>query len=313
MSSLPDLAGLAIFAKVVEMRSFAGAAAELKLSKATVSKAISRVEARLGARLFNRTSRRLALTDAGRRLSERAARMLAEGVAAESDALSQSAVPRGKVRLAVPMSFGLREIAPVLPDFLKLYPDVTVDVHLSDAMVDLIGEGFDAAIRVAALPDSSLIARRLRKVSYCVASTPRYWNEHGRPTHPQQLAEHRCLAYSYLLTPGFWRFANRAGEEAVVRFDGRLHANNGDALMPSLLAGLGFVVLPDFILEDALAAGRLEAVLPDWFLPPGDLYLVMPPGGPRPLRVEKLIDFLVARLARTSRRPENPKGPSPFS
>src|SRR5665213_3850236 len=231
MSKLPDFEALAIFAKVVENRSFAGAAAELSLSKATVSKAVSRLEARLGARLFNRTSRRLALTDAGRQLSVRAAAILAEGEAAESEALAQSVNPRGLVRLAVPMSFGIQHVAPILPEFLKQYPDVQIDLHLSDAMVDLIGEGFDAGLRIASLPDSSLIARRLCAMPRHTVASPAYLKRYGRPTHPMHLAQHRCLGYAYLTTPGAWHFTNAAGEQASVRPTGPLRVNNGEALM----------------------------------------------------------------------------------
>jgi DNA-binding transcriptional LysR family regulator len=298
MRKLPDLEGLAIFAKVVEARSFSGAAEELRLSKATVSKAISRVEARLGTRLFNRTSRRLALTDAGRRLAERAARILAEGEAAESDAVAESAAPRGLVRLAAPMSFGLSQVAPLLPDFLTMFPEITIDLHLSDAVVDLIGDGFDAVLRIAALPDSSLRARRLCGVSRFLVASPAYLARRGRPTHPLQLAEHSCLGYAYLPNPDIWRFFNAAGEEAAVRPAGPLHANNGDALTPCLLAGLGLAVQPDFIVREALADGRLEAVMTEWSLRPAALHMITPPGGPRPARIEVLGDFLAKRLAR---------------
>src|SRR6266581_9456042 len=265
MARLPDFEGLAIFAKVVELRSFAGAAAELKLSKATVSKAISRIEARLGARLVNRTSRRFALTDAGRQLAGRAAHMLAEGEAAEDAALAQATVPRGLVRLAVPMSFGVLHIVLVLPEFLATYSEVSIDLHLSDATVDLVGEGFDAAIRIAVLPDSSLVVRRLCDMPRYLVGSPSYLNEHGRPRHPLHLAQHRCIGYSYAMTAETWRFT-KGGKSATVRPSGPLRVNNGDAMMPALTAGTGLGILPEFILRDALDAGRLERVLPDWSL-----------------------------------------------
>ena len=239
MPRLPDFEALAIFAKVVEMRSFAGAATELALSKATVSKAVSRLEDRLGARLFNRTSRQLALTDAGQRLSERAARLLMDGEAAENEALAQSSAPRGVVRFAVPMTYGVRVIAPLLPEFLSAYPEVSIDLHLSDAMVDLIGDGFDAGIRIARLPDSSLVARRLSDMRRYTVAAPSYLKKYGRPTHPMHLAQHKCFGYAYLSTPGVWHYVNAAGEQATVRPSGQLRVNNGEATMPALLAGLG--------------------------------------------------------------------------
>jgi DNA-binding transcriptional LysR family regulator len=301
MARLPDFEGLAIFAKVAELRSFAGAAAELKLSKATVSKSVSRIEARLGARLINRTSRRLALTDAGRQLAGRAAHILAEGEAAEDAALAQATVPRGLLRLAVPMSFGVLHVAPLLPEFLATYPEVSVDLHLSDAMVDLIGEGFDAAIRIAILPDSSLVARRLCEVLPYLVGSPAYLNKHGRPQHPVDLTEHRCIGYGYTMTPETWHFT-KDGKSATVRPSGPLRVNNGDAMLPALIARTGLGVLPEFILRDALAAGRLERLMPDWSLPAGAVYWITPPGGPRPKRVEVLADFLVEKLSRRTKR-----------
>jgi DNA-binding transcriptional LysR family regulator len=300
MARLPDFEGLAIFAKVVEIRSFAGAAAELKISKATVSKAVSRIEARLGARLINRTSRRFALTDAGRQLADRAAHILAEGEAVEDAALAQATVPRGPVRLAVPMSFGVLHIAPLLPEFLATYSEVSIDLHLSDATVDLVGEGFDAAIRIAVLPDSSLVARRLCDMPRYLVGSPAYLEQHGRPKHPLHLAQHRCIGYSYTTRSETWRFT-KGGKSATIRPSGPFRVNNGDAMMPALIAGTGLGILPEFILRDALAAGRLERLLPDWSLPLGAVYWITPPGGPRPKRVEALGDFLFERLSHHTR------------
>jgi DNA-binding transcriptional LysR family regulator len=302
MAKLPDFEALAIFAKVVELRSFAAAAGELAMSKATVSKAVTRLEERLGARLFNRTSRRLALTDAGHKLAERAARLLADGEAAENEALAQSVAPRGLVRLAVPMTFGVKALAPLLPEFFQTYPEVSIDLHLSDATVDLIGEGFDAALRIARLPDSSLIARRLFTMPRYTVAAPSYLKRHGRPTHPMHLAEHKCFNYAYLTTPNVWHYTNAAGEQASVRPAGQLRANNGEAVMPALLAGLGIADLPEFIVGDAITSGEVEVILNDWKQAEGAVHLVTPPGGPRPARVEVLADFLALKLPRTCKR-----------
>jgi len=295
MGQLPDLEGLAIFAKVAELRSFAAAATELQLSKATISKAVGRLENRLGARLFNRTSRRLALTQAGQQLVGKAAQILAEAEAAESEALAQSAVPRGPVRLAAPMSFGLLRVAPILPDFFAAYPEVTVELELSDRIVDVVGEGFDAALRIAALPDSSLIAQRLCGMETLLVAAPSYLARRGRPKHPLHLAEHSCFAY--VLGADTWRFTNKKGETAFVRPKGPLRANNGDAFLPALVAGVGIALLPDFIVRDALGEKKLEIVLPEWSGPASALHWVTPPGGPRPARVQALGRFFAERLA----------------
>jgi DNA-binding transcriptional LysR family regulator len=301
MAKLPDFEGMAIFAKVVELQSFAAAATELALSKATVSKAVTRLEQRLGARLFNRTSRRLALTDTGQKLAAQAARLLSDGEAVENEALAQSVAPRGLVRLAVPMTFGVMEVAPILPEFLGKYPDVTIDLHLSDAMVDLIGDGFDAGLRIASLPDSSLIARRLCAMPRYTVASPAYLKRHGRPTHPMHLAGHKCFGYAYLSTPDVWHYTNAKGEQASVRPGGALRVNNGEALMPALLAGLGIADLPDFIVGDAIASGEVEVILEGWKQAEGAVHLVMPPGGPRPARVEALAEFLTRHFTKAKR------------
>lgn len=298
MSKLPDLEALAIFAKVAETQSFSGAADALALSKATVSKAVSRLEQRLGTTLLHRTSRRFSLTDSGRSLAARAAQMVAEAEAAEGEALDQAVTPRGLVRLAAPMSFGMAYVAPALPEFLARHPDVSVDLHLSDATVDLVGEGFDCALRIASLPDSSMTARRLRPVRRHLVASPGYLEQRGRPTHPDDLARHACLGYAYLPSGETWRLVHEeSGQEAVVRPAGPLRANNADALTAALCAGLGLAVQPDFIYWRDVAEGRLETVMTDWALPPISLHLVAPGGGPRPARVTALMDYLAKRFS----------------
>jgi DNA-binding transcriptional LysR family regulator len=295
MVRLPDLQGLSIFAKVAEGRSFANAAVELRLSRATVSKAVSRLESRLGARLIIRNARRFELTDAGRQLVSRAGHILAEGEAAEDLTRAQARTPRGVVRLSAPMSFGTLRLAPLLPDFLAAFPEISIDLNLSDATTDLIGEGYDAAIRIAVQPGASLAVRRLCEMPRYLVGSPAYLNRHGRPKHPMHLAEHRCITYSHASNSDVWRF-RRGSKSASVRPSGPLRVNNGDAMMPALIAGTGLGVLPEFFLQEPLERMQLERLLPDWSIPLGAVYWVTPPDGPLPKRVEVLRDYLIEKF-----------------
>ena len=289
---LPDLEAWAMFAAVVEHRSFTDAAKALSVSKATVSKAITRLEQHLDTSLFNRTSRRLALTESGKRLATHAARILEEGQAAEEAARQDTAELSGTIRLGAPMTFGLLRIAPLVAEFAKLHPAVDVDLHLSDARIDMVEMGLDATLRIADMPDSSLRARRLGDVKLHVIASPSYLAERGRPTHPSDLGTHDCLCYSNAPTPDVWRFAGPGQQNVVIQVRARITVNSGDAMLPALRAGIGIARLPDFIVGDGLASGELEEVLVDWRPPPLGLHLVTPPSRLRPARVEALLDFI---------------------
>jgi len=298
MSTLPDFEGLAMFAKVAEERSFAGAARTLGVSVATVSRAVARLEDRLGARLLNRTSRQLALTEFGQTIADSAMKVYREAEAAEGAAREMSARPRGLIRLSVPMSFGLRWVAPLLPAFFRDYPEVSVDLHLTDAQVDLVGQGFDAALRIAVLPDSSLVARRLCPVSPLVVAAPAYLERHGTPRHPSELTAHACLGYAYRARSDVWRFTNGAGEEVSIKPAGPLRVTNADALMPTVLDGLAIAEFPEFICADQVRDGRLVPILKDWTLPRGGLYFVTPSARARPAKIEALSEFFVRHLSK---------------
>lgn len=291
-----------MFAKVAEEGSFAAAARTMGVSVATVSRGVARLEERLGARLFNRTSRQLALTEFGRTICEKASDLYRRAEEAESAAREMSVQPRGLVRVAVPMSFGLRWVAPLLPGFFRAYPEVSIDLHLSDASVDLVADGFDAALRIAALPDSSLVARRLCAVTQFVVASPDYLRREGRPAHPRELAQRPCLSYAYRARSDVWRFTNEAGEEESVMPIGPLRVTNSDALLPVLLDGLAIAELPEFIAAEYLADGRLETILTDWSLTRGGLYFVTPSARARPAKVSALSDYFAEHLSEPSWR-----------
>lgn len=283
---------MAIFTKVVQAGGFSAAARQLRLSKAAVSKRLARLEDRLGARLLNRTTRRLALTEEGAAFYERATRILAEIDDAERAVSRLGGEPRGTLRISAPMSFGVLHLAGALPAFLAEHPALAIDIALNDRLVDVVEEGFDVAIRIARLPDSSLVARRLASTRSLTVAHPGYWREHGKPRHPSELRHHNCLRYSYQLSLDDWTFKDGLS----VTVDGTFVANNGDVLRSAALAGLGVTRLPSFIAGDDVQSGRLEAALEGFEETEASIYAIYPHRRHLSAKVRAFVDFLAQRF-----------------
>lgn len=307
-----DLEGMAVFAEVVEAKSFTSAAARLAMSKAAVSKKIARLEERLGARLLNRTTRRLSLTEIGAAFYERCARIVAEAEEAELAVTHLHATPRGTLRVDAPHNFGTRYLARLLPDFMARYPDLAIEFTFNDRFVDLLDEGIDLAIRIAHLPDSSLIARKLAESRRVVCAAPEYWARHGHPSEPAELADHNCLGYSYLATRNEWRFTGPDGV-FTVRISGTLTSNSGDVLRQAAIGGLGVVFTPVFMACEDLRAGRLEPVLAAYEDEPQGIYAIYPHNRLLSAKVRAYVDFLVEAFdpAPWQGRPGNDTGSNP--
>lgn len=288
------LTGMAIFAKVVETQSFTAASDALGLSKSAVSKQVSRLEDRLGARLLNRTTRRLSLTEVGEAFYERAARAVAEAEEAELAVTRLHTAPRGRLKVGVPMSFGLVRVGPLLARFSELYPEVALDLHLDDRVVDVVDGGYDLVIRITTLPDSSLIAKRISSFHHAVVATPAYWQSNGQPSRPSDLTTHNCLLYSYQSHRDEWRF--RSDER--VRVSGNIRANNGDMLCEAALGGAGVAWLPSFIVGDACTQGRLEEVLQDHAEEAPGIYAIFPANRYLSTKVRVFVDFLAEAFSK---------------
>ncbi|HEX8257852.1 MAG TPA: LysR family transcriptional regulator [Allosphingosinicella sp.] len=290
-----DLMDVLAFVRVVETGAFARAAERMDLSKSILSRRVARLEDQLGARLLTRSAQGAQPTDIGEAYYARAANVLAELEAAQevvADAVTQVA---GPLRITAPLSFGSQHLAPALAEFAKLHPRVEFDVSLNDRTVDLIGGGYDMAVRIGNLPDSSLVARRIAPVRAAVLASPGYIAERGRPLHPRDLADHDLLFYANIPAYEQWRF--RVGNHwEHVKGHARFRADNGEMLREAACAGLGIVVLPSFIASGSIREGKLEVLLRDYPFEEIGLHLVMPPGRASTARVRALIDFLAARF-----------------
>lgn len=294
MAELDDIRS---FIAVAETGGFGRAAQVLGLSKSIVSRRVSKLEEELGARLLSRTTRGVSPTEAGIEFKARSERVLAELEEAREAVAQQAGGVAGRLRLSMPLTFGNRHVAPLLRELALTYPRLELDVHASDRLVDLIGERFDAAIRIGTLKDSSLVARRIAPVHASILGSPDYFARHGHPATPHDLARHECLLYTGS-TEQEWTF--RVGKRWVgIRPAGRLRSDSGETLLDWAEAGLGLVALPNFLASDAIRSGRVLHTLLDYPMPTQGLYVVRPPGAFVPGKVRVLIDLLVERFSGT--------------
>jgi DNA-binding transcriptional LysR family regulator len=284
-----------IFAEVVESGGFSAAARRLGLSKSAMSKQVGRLEDRLGVRLLNRTTRRLSLTEAGATFYAACRRVLEEAETAERAVSSLSAAPRGVLKLNAPMSFGFLHLSGAIPAFHDRFPQITIEAVMNDRFVDLIDEGYDVALRIGDLRDSSLVARRLAPCRAVLCASPAYLDRRGRPARPEELAGHDCLLYANTANPREWSLNGPRGREAVA-VAGPLLANNGDLLCTAALGGMGITKLPTFIVGPCLRDGRLEIVLPDYPVPEQGIHAVYPHSRNLSQKVRVFVDFLAGRF-----------------
>lgn len=298
-----------MFAAVVDAGSFVAAAEALGRSKASVSRHVADLEARLGVRLLHRTTRRLSLTDEGEVFHGRCAALLAGLDEAEAELGARSAEVVGLLRVNVPVSYGVRVLGPLWAGFLARHPKLVLDVVLSDRRVDLVEEGFDMAVRIARLDDSSLVSRRLGSVRSILCASPGYVARRGAPAHPSALADHDVVAYSLLSTGDTWSFDGPDGAHAAVRVTPRMRSNSGDTCRAAALGGAGIVLQPEFLVGEDVARGALVALLPQWRVPEFGVHAVYPSRRHVAPKLRRMIDYLAQALGATGGAPGRPRAP----
>ncbi len=287
---------MCVFAGVADAGSFVGAADALGMSKAAVSRHVSDLEQRLGVRLMQRTTRKLSLTPEGEVFLSRCRDILASIEASEAELSTRTASASGLLKVSVPVSFATRHLAPLWSDFLAAHPLLTLDVQLVDRVVDLVDEGFDLAVRIARLPDSSLVSRKLASTRLVLCAAPSYLRRRGTPRHPDDLAAHDVIGYSLLATPGQWLLQGPGGP-VTVKTKPRLWTNNGDTSVAAAVRGAGIDLQPTFLIADELASGRLVEVLPGWQAAELGIYAVYPSRKFVLPKVRALVDFLAGAFA----------------
>jgi len=290
-----DISAIPVFTCVIEEGSFSRAAGKLGITKSAVSKRISGLEAQLGVKLLQRSTRKLSLTEAGARYFKHAVQALRAAQDAENAATELQKVPQGTLRICAPMSFGRLHVAPVIPLFLKQYPQIQIQMDMNDLSRDVIAEGFDIALRAGDLPNSALIARRLAPLHSVLCASEAYIVQHGMPKTPLELVEHNCILYSYHPVMNEWVFIKN-DDESRVRVTGNYQVNNSEALLESLRQGLGIGRLPTFVAGEDIQAGKLVPVLSDFEMPHKTLFAVFPEKQYLPEKVRVFIDFMIEHL-----------------
>jgi len=293
---MDQLSAMKLFARVVDSGSFSAVAREMNMGQPAVSKQVSALEQKLGVRLLNRSSRQLALTEAGSNYYDRCLGILADVDEAETVANSLTATPSGRLRVNMSVAFGRLHIAPFVPEFLARYPEISLDLMMNDRFVDLVAERVDLALRIGELGDSSLLARKLGVSPLVIVGAPGYFEKYGHPEHPEDLKDHNCLTYTFLSSGSTWKF--RKGDERFnVQVKGNCQSDNTDGIRDVMIAGTGLALVPAWLVRCELAHGELVTTLGDYLPWSSPIHAVYPESKYVPLKVRCFIDFLIEKFA----------------